>query len=74
VPSNCRAAFWVAHNLSFERPVTVEVALTMHAAVGGLLAIHDLTREAVFLQKASLLTVKLMKAFDRGGETLEQWR
>jgi hypothetical protein len=64
----------VAHNLSFDRPVTVEVALTMHAAVGGLLAILDLTREPVFLQKASQLTVRLMKAFDKGGETLAGFR
>ena len=60
----------MAHNLTFERPVTVEVAFTMHAAVGGLLAAHDLTHEPVFLQKASLLTVRLMKAFDKGGKAL----
>jgi hypothetical protein len=64
----CRAARWVAHNLSFDRPVTVEVALTMQAAVGGLLSIHDLTKEPIFLQKASLLTVRMMKAFDKGGD------
>ena len=58
------ARAWVASRLSFDKPISVSVFETTIRALGGLLAAHDLSGDAVFLDKATDLGRRLSPAFD----------
>ena len=58
----CRARKWVAESLDLEAPRLLSLFETTIRIVGGLLSAHDLSGDVMFLQKARLLTDKLLIA------------
>lgn len=59
----CRAVGWVTDNLSADHITRVSVPETVSKGIGGLLGAYELTNAAILLEKAALLTGKLMPAF-----------
>lgn len=66
----CRAGKWVANGLKLHQQVFINVFETTIRALGGLVSMYDLSGEAVFLEKATVLMTKLLPAFTIGGETM----
>ena len=61
-----KAAEWVHAHLDFSRNAKVSFFETTIRCLGGLLSAHELTGDAVFLQKASDLGERLGRAFGSG--------
>ena len=60
----------MAKSLSFDVKATVSVSSTVNKAIGGLLSAQDLSdgHDKVFLERAAQLLLKMLQAFDKGGD------
>ena len=66
-----RAADWVADSLNFDASVTVPASSSVSKAIGGLLSAQDFSNghDTIFLEKAAQLMLKLLQAFNKGGQS-----
>eukprot|EP01101_Sappina_pedata_P007691 TRINITY_DN4112_c0_g1_i1.p1 TRINITY_DN4112_c0_g1~~TRINITY_DN4112_c0_g1_i1.p1 ORF type:complete len:657 (+),score=259.98 TRINITY_DN4112_c0_g1_i1:2-1972(+) len=57
---------WITNELQFNQEMMISTFETTIRSLGGLLAIHGLTGDQIFLDKAEELGIGLLKAFDDG--------
>jgi len=55
---------WIVSNLRFDAPKDVSFFETTIRVIGGLISIHELTGDRVYIEKAEQLAKKLMPAFN----------